>query len=74
MKASSSTRRRVTRRRADPRGLAQLDALAARLTEIVREARALGGGYRGHERVRVSTDEEEALDDEEVVAEKQRRR
>lgn len=50
------------------------DALAARLTEIVREARALGGGYRGHERVRVSTDEEEALDDEEVVAEKQRRR
>lgn len=46
------------------------DALAARLTEIVREARALGGGYRGHERVRVAADEEEALDDEAALADR----
>lgn len=51
-------------------------ALAARLTEILREARALGGGYRGTDRVRVTVDEEEAEadDDEEVAAEKRRLR
>lgn len=53
------------------------DALAARLNEIIREARAIGGGYRGNDHVRVAarTDERPITrDDEDDVATDERRR
>ena len=59
------------------------DALAVRLNEIIREARALGGGYRGNDRIRVAaafsskvSDEDPITDEDEdevAIAERRRR-